>query len=196
MKKNIGKILIVLLTIIIVIAYTISKYNNDEDNKLDYKNSIYIMTENDNHDGNDYYEINKDGKLRITDNFIPDKDEKYYFKDCFISNIDIDSGKILNTYKEDTCIITDSFDNKITLDDTLKDMINKTTRYVNQIMDITIYKVNNHYYETIHFRLSTHESYKFYYYDIDNKKLKHIYTFNDKYVTHIKEKDKLIFEGE
>ena len=193
MKKNIKKIIIIIIIIGLIALAMITSLKEDKEDK-DFINSIYVITENDSHDGVNYYEINNNGKIKEINNFNKDKQEKYIFNNCFISNIDIDSGKILNEYKEDTCKITDELNNTVTLDDTLKDIVNKTTNYVNQITNLTIYKVNNHYYPMISFKLSTHNSYKLYYYDTFNKKLKHIYTFNDKYVIGITEKDKLIFE--
>ena len=195
MKKNIKKIIIIIIVIGLIALAMISSLKEEKEDK-DFINSIYVITENDSHDGVNYYEINNNGKIKEVSNFEEDKYEKYIFNDCFISHVDIDSGKILNEYKENTCIITDSNNNNINLDDNLKDIVNRTTNFVNQITNLTIYKVNEHFYPMISFKLSTHNSYKLYYYDIDNKKLKHIYTFNDKYVIGIKEKDKFIFEGE
>ena len=195
MKKIIKLILLILFVAGCAIAYTIHKYNNNEDNSLDYTNSIFVVTKHAEHGANDYYEVNSDGKMRITSNFNADKSEKYEFNECFQSYADEEVGKILNKYTPDTCKVTDGNYNELTLDSTLKDMVNTITyRLYNQIKEVTIYKSNDHYYASIKFSLQTHDSYKFYYYDTATKKLKHICTFNDKYVIGVKEKDKFIFE--
>ncbi|MBR7041916.1 MAG: hypothetical protein IKI04_00275 [Bacilli bacterium] len=196
MPKGIWKVLFILLVIAIVIAYTYSKYTKEEkSNDYDYTNSIYVVTENALHDGNDYYEVNDERKYHRVSNFVPDKIEKYYFKECFTSNANIDVGKILNSFKEDTCKITDDKDNKVELNDTFRSIISVIVdKLYNPITDIIIYKDNNRYYTTVMFTLPTHDSYKFYYFDTDKKALKHIVTFNDKYVINIKEKETFIFD--
>ena len=197
MKKIITKILIALITIAIVIAYTVSKYKNNEDNNADYSKSIYIITDSKTLRGNDYYEVNDNRKVRVTDNFIPDESERYFLKDCFVSHADVDVGKILNDYKEDNCKVTNDEYMEDTLDETMKEMLNViANKLYNQIKDVNIYKVNDHYYTSVEFILNTHTSYKFYYYDKDKKKLNHICTFNDKYVSGVKEKEPFIFGGE
>ena len=194
-KKNIWKILLVLAVLAIVIAYTVYKYKNDKRNNYDYTHSIYLMTINADNTGNDYYEVNNERRYRIRDNFIPDETDRYYFKDCFISHSDIDVGKILNNFKEETCTITDKKDNPVELNDTYRNIINIIVdKLYNPIKDVIIYKVNDHYYTSVMFTLPTHDSYKFYYYDENDKEIKHIITFNDKYVLNIKEKEPFIFQ--
>ena len=139
-------------------------------------------------------DINNEGKIRTVINFEPSPSDKYYLKNCFTSHVDVDSGKILNEYKADTCIVTDSNNNSINLDDTLKDIINKSTNYYNPINDVLIIKINENYYVTINFIIDQYTPYKLYYYDKNRLKLRHIYTFDKESVVAIKENDKFIFE--
>lgn len=193
--KGIWKVLFVLVVIAIVIAYTYSKYKKDESNNYDYTNSIYVMTENALHDGNDFYEVNDERRYHRVSNFVPDEIEIYYLKECFISKSNIDVGKILNSFKEDTCKITDNKENPVDMNDTFRNIINVIVdKLYNPITDVIIYKDNDHYYTTVMFTLPTHDSYKFYYFDNVKKELKHIVTFNDKYVINIKEKETFIFD--
>ena len=191
-KKNKWKILLVIVVLAIVIAYTYSKYKNDESNDYDYTHSIYVMTKNANNDGNDYYEVNNERRYRRISNFMPDKIEKYTLHECFTSYADIDIGKIMDKYSEATCTITDDDGNTVEMNDTFRNIINVIVdKLYNKITDVIIYKVNDHYYTTVMFKLSTHDSYKLYYYS--DRKLEHIVTFNDKYVINIKEKEPFIF---
>ena len=195
--KKIKRIILILIFLAIVISYTYYKYKNDKNNNYDYTNSIYVITENVTDKATNYYEINDERRLRLTDFFNQDKKEVYIFKNCFISHIDTDVGKTLNDFKEDTCTVTDDMYNTITLDDTSKTILKTiANKLYNEITDVKIIKVNEHYYTTVNFAIRMHNPYKFYYYDLKNNKLNHIYTFQDEDVIGIKEKEKFIFDKE
>ena len=191
--KKIIKIILIIIGIALAITFAIITSLKEKPKKENYTNSIYVIT--DSGHGYNYYQINNERKIRTVINFEPDINDKYYLKNCFISHIDVDSGKILNDYKEDTCTITDSSNNKVDLDDNIKDIINKTTNYYNQIGDVKIIKIDENYYVIINFIIDEYTPYKLYYYDKNKPKLRHIYTFDKESVVAIKENDKLIFEN-
>ena len=191
MKKAI-KIILIIVVIALAITLAIITSLKEKPKKENYTNSIYVLT--DSGHGYNYYQINNEGKIRTVINFEPSPSDKYYLKNCFTSHVDVDSGKILNEYKADTCIVTDSNNNSINLDDTLKDIINKSTNYYNPINDVLIIKINENYYVTINFIIDQYTPYKLYYYDKNRLKLRHIYTFDKESVVAIKENDKFIFE--
>ncbi len=173
--------------ILIILTLFLSSCTN---NKEEYKTSIFVTTEHLNNNGQSYYEISDEGKIREVGNFIPDKSTKYKLTNCFNSYVDMDSGKILNYFEEEKCRNESNF----TPDENLKSIINNITNLTNKITDATIYQIKDNFYVSVGINTHIIKKDKLYYYDNETKKIRLIYVFNEEKVINLKENEKRIFE--
>jgi hypothetical protein len=151
---------------------------------LDFTNSLFVLTKDENTNIINYYEVNDKGKRRKVDEFEPDKMEEFKVNNCYKSYIS--NNKVLNKLTLDTCIIEDNTGKSIEITDEFKKIVEKVSDINHAILKNKILKLNNEYYAVVELNVNLWSPYGLYYYDRDNDELKHLYTFDGENIIGLK----------
>lgn len=162
-------------------------YKKVSENFKNSKSILYIVTKNESSDKKSYFKINDKGEARKIKKFKYLENETLYIDfGCFDDYINHDINKGLNIFNEDKCKIIDKDRNIIEYDNTIKDILVKSSKLEHSILYGKILKYKDDYYVFLAFNVNIWSPCKIYKYE--NGKLKHIYTFDGEEVISIKEK--------
>ena len=175
-KENI--ILLCLITIIVLIILIISffpfirKYINYLNNKNNFENSISVVTEDENSQKKQYYEINEyKNRKKLKNSFIYDN-EIYNLENCYFSYIN--NNKVLNKLNEEKCNSLKTYSD----DENIINIIYKISNLEHDIISAKILKTNNNYYIVVSLNVNMWSPYDLYLYDKNLNTLILLYTFD------------------
>ena len=175
-KENI--ILLCLITIIVLIILIISffpfirKYINYLNNKNNFENSISVVTEDENSQKKQYYEINEyKNRKKLKNSFIYDN-EIYNLENCYFSYIN--NNKVLNKLNEEKCNSLKTYSD----DENIINIIYKISNLEHDIISAKILKTNNNYYIVVSLNVNMWSPYALYLYDKNLNTLILLYTFD------------------